>query len=129
MPTELLFDTSAVIDIYKGRDRVRPYFTSMVNGTLRPYLSVITEAEMWRGLREGELDQHNLLISQFNILPLTSEAARLAGDWMREYKSEGLGWMDALISAIALTNRLGVLTRDKKLIAVLDQHVKFTLYG
>lgn len=125
---ELLFDTSALIDIYLGRRRIQPYFTAVLDSAITPYLSVITEAELWRGLRAGELDRHHQLMSQFITLPLQSEAARLAGTWMQRYEHQGLGWMDALITATANVAAVTVLTRDKKLTTVLHTEAQFELF-
>lgn len=125
---EWLFDTGCLIDIYRGQARIKPYFDDILTGEIAPYLSVITEAELWRGLRAGELDKHQALVAQFNILPLRSEAARLAGSWMQQYQAAGLGWMDALITATAKVNDVPVLTRDKKLAQVLAGEATFTLY-
>jgi predicted nucleic acid-binding protein len=125
---ELLFDTNCLIDIYWGRERIRPTFDSILAGEVTPYMSVITEAELWRGLRAGELEKHQALVTQFTILPLRSEAARLAGSWMQQYQAAGLGWMDALITATAQVNDLVVLTRDKNLAQLLAREADFTLY-
>ncbi|NJN53388.1 MAG: type II toxin-antitoxin system VapC family toxin, partial [Anaerolineae bacterium] len=62
---ELFFDTNCLLDIYHGRDRIKPYFDDVMAGGLRPYLSVISEAELWRGLRAGEVTKHEALLSQF----------------------------------------------------------------
>lgn len=126
---DLFFDTGCLLDIYHGRERIRPYFDEMMGGGVRPYLSVITEAELWRGLRPGEVARHEALFVRFTILPLRSEAARLAGQWMQTYQASGLGWMDALISASAHTAHIPLLTRDKKLISVLGSEVHFELYS
>ena len=126
---ELFFDTGCLLDIYHGRERIRPYFDEMMAGGVRSYLSVITEAELWRGLRPGEVARHEALFARFTILPLRSEAARLAGQWMYVYQAHGLGWMDALIAATAHTAQLPLLTRDKKLVSVLGSEVHFDLYG
>jgi len=127
--SDLIFDTNCLIDIYHGRERIRPYFGAVRDGQLNGYLSVITEAELWRGLRMGELSRHEALLSQFTILPLRSETARLAGIWMQQYGQTGLGWMDAFIAATAKTTSLAVLTRDKKLAQVLASEARFKLYG
>ena len=126
---EWLFDTGCLIDIYLGRTRIKPYFDTIVTGEIAPYMSVITEAELWRGLRAGELDKHQALIAQFTILPLHSDAAQLAGSWMQQYQAHGLGWMDALITATAKINNMPVLTRDPKLARVLAGEADFTLYS
>lgn len=126
---ELLFDTNCLIDIYWGRQRIRPTFDDILSGELSPFMSVIAEAELWRGLRAGELEKHQALIGRFTILPLRSDAARLAGSWMQQFQPDGLGWMDALITATAQVNGLAVLTRDKRLAQVLADEADFSLYG
>ena len=81
---ELLFDTSALVDIYRGQVSIKSRFEAILDGSLLPYVSVITESELWRGLRPDELERHELLLSQFISLPLDSDAARLAGTWMQK---------------------------------------------
>lgn len=127
--SELLFDTNALIDIYRGRNAIKPYFDSILDETLLPYVSVITEAELWRGLRADETGRHELMMERFISLPIDSDAARLAGSWMQKYSSSGLGWMDALISATGKVAGLTVLTRDKRLTAVLSSELKFEAYS
>jgi predicted nucleic acid-binding protein len=125
---ELLFDTAALVDIYRGHDAVRNYFDSILAGNLVPYVSAITEAELWRGLRLEEVERHELILSQFITLPVESAVARLAGAWMQRFESAGLGWMDALIVATARAAELRVLTRDRRLANVLAAEAEFELY-
>jgi len=127
--TELLFDTNALVDIYRGQASIKSHFESILDGSLMPYVSVITEAELWRGLRPDELERHELLLSQFILLPLDSDAARLAGTWMQKYTNTGLGWMDALISSTGKIADLPVLTRDKRLVSALSSETNFKLYS
>lgn len=126
---ELLFDTNALVDIYRGQASIKSHFESILDGSLLPYVSAITEAELWRGLWPDELERHELLLSQFISLPLDSDAARLAGTWMQKYASTGLGWMDALIAATGKIADLPVLTRDKRLTNVLSSETNFELYS
>lgn len=128
MPPEspYLLDTGALIDMYRGRERIRPYFDAL--STAGAYVSVISEAELWRGLRPGEVAAHEALLNYFTSLPLTSAIARTAGRWMQQFESRGLGWMDALLVATAQQAGLPVLTRDKRLAAVLAGQVTFILY-
>ena len=129
MIEERLFDTGVLFDLYKGRQRAHVYFDRLVEGSLHGYVSVISEAEMWRGLRPGEVEDHRALLGLFVVLPLDSEAARLAGTWMQRYESRGLGWMDALIVATARQADLTVLTRDARLAAGLAGEAQFEVYG
>lgn len=126
---ELLFDTNALVDIYRGQASIKARFESILDGSLVPYISAITEAELWRGLRPDELERHEILLSQFISLPLDSDAARLAGTWMQKYATSSLGWMDALISATGKIADLPVLTRDKRLTSVLSVETNFELYS
>ena len=126
---ELLFDTNALVDIYRGQASIKVHFESILDDSLLPYVSVITEGELWRGLRPDELERHELLLSQFISLPLDSDAARLAGIWMQKYATTGLGWMDAMISATGKIADLPVLTRDKRLANVLSSETNFELYS
>jgi predicted nucleic acid-binding protein len=123
-----LFDTGAILDIYHGRARVRPYFDRLVDDTIIAYVSPLTEAELWVGLRPNEQPAHEALLALFIPLPLTSPAGRLAGDWMQKHGGKGLGWLDALIAATAAVAGVPVLTRDKRLAAVLGTNVEFLVY-
>ena len=62
---EILFDTTALIDIYRGRAGIKPQFDLILDGELLPYISILTEAELWRGLHADEVEKHLLLIEQF----------------------------------------------------------------
>lgn len=125
----LLYDTGVLLDIYHGRERVRPYFDRLMGDDADVLLSAVTEAELWRGLRPGEEVAHEALIGRFVILPVGSAAARLAGQWRQRYEGDGLGWMDAFIVATAVVAEATVLTRDKRLAGVLANHAAFELYG
>lgn len=125
-----LFDTGALIDIYHGRERVRPYFNRLLEQRegFIAYVSPITKAELWLGLRPDELQRHEALLALFIPQPLSSAAGRLAGEWMRRFSATGLGWMDVLIVATAATVSVPVLTRDKRLAGVLGREAEFILY-
>lgn len=125
---EWLFDTTALIDIYRGKSGIKKYFDQILESSLLPYISVLTEAELWRGLHADEVARHEMIIERFISLPLDSDAARLAGVWMQKYVSSGLGWLDALISATGTVAGLSVLTRDKRLATVLSAETNFELY-
>jgi predicted nucleic acid-binding protein len=125
---ERLFDTTALVDIYRGRASLKNRFDAILSGDELACISVVTEAELWHGMRLEEMERHELLLSQFLALPVDSTVARLAGAWMQRYGGLGLGWMDALIVATAKAADLPVLTRDRKLAAVLAAEAEFELY-
>ena len=125
---ELLFDSTVLVDLYRGRTSLRPYYDALLNGDRFAYISVITEAELWRGLRVDEIERHEALLTLFTRLPLGSAAARQAGVWMQRYRNQGLGWMNALIVATARQADLTVLTRDYRLVKCLQGEAKFRTY-
>lgn len=124
----LLFDTTALIDLYRGKSGIRPFFEALLDGELTAFVSVVTEAELWRGLRAEEVERHEALLSGFVPLTLESAAARQAGAWIQRHGAAGLGWMDALIVATATQSDLPVLTRDLKLVRCLGQLAAFETY-
>lgn len=124
---DYLFDTGALIDIYRGRSRIQSYFLALLEGRAA-FISVISEAELWLGLRPDEMARHEALLGHFTPLSIDSAVARQAGEWMRHFRALGLGWMDALLTATAYTNQLTVLTRDHRLAAVLTEQVAFQVY-
>lgn len=125
----LLFDSTVLVDLYRGQPAVRSYLDSVLDGRIAAHLSVITEAELWRGLRVDETERHEALLSLFVRLPLQSAAARQAGAWMQRYGSFGLGWVDAFIVATARQAGLAVLTRDHRLIRCLHAEADFCEYS
>lgn len=126
---ELLFDSTALVDLYRGRATLRPYLNALIAGDLIAYVSVITEAELWRGLHADEVERHDALLALFRRLPLSSAAARRAGAWMQRYERLGLGWMDALIVATAQQANVAVLTRDLRLVRCLADEAQFQTYA
>jgi len=128
-PRELMFDTTALVDIYRGRTEIKLLFDGVVTGQLQPFISVITEAELWRGVKLEEVELHEALLSHLASVPLQSEMARLAGAWMQRYAATGLGWLDALNAATAKSVSLPLLTRDRRLAEVLADELKFETYG
>ena len=107
---------------------MRAPFQAVLDGELIGYLSTLSEAELWRGVKPMEVERHEAILSHFRAIPLDSHAARLAGEWMQQYETHGLGWMDALIVATAKQASLAVLTRDAKLAKVLAGEAQFDVY-
>jgi predicted nucleic acid-binding protein len=124
----LLFDTTALIDIYRANSAIDRYLGLVKAGQVLPFVSMITEAELGRWLRPDELDRHQDLLQEFGSLAVDSRVARLAGIWMQRYKAQGLGWMDALIVSTARVSEMPVLTRDCRLAAVLAAKADFVRY-
>lgn len=109
----ILLDTDVIIDYLRGRSEAVAYLEAL-NGPL--FLSVITVAELYAGVREGrERVQLDLLVSAFTVIPIDQTIAITGGLYRREYsKSHGTGLADALIAATAVTRGLALVTLNKK---------------
>lgn len=114
-----LVDTDVLIDYLRDRDDAA--------NTLEPriaecYLSVMTVAELYQGVRDGK-ERHRLAqtLSSFTLLTITAEIAEKAGLWSREFrKSHGCGLADCLIAATADAHGLMLMTLNGKHYPMLD---------
>lgn len=84
-------------------------------------ISTITQLELYYGAYRSVQLERNLAIlqrffSQFNIIPLDPEAARIAGRIRAELAASGtpIGPYDVQIAAIAMANNLIVVTHNTK---------------
>lgn len=113
MAERVLVDTDVLIEYLRGRSEAVEYLESL---TADLYLSVISVAELFAGVRGGEekssLEQ---LLQAFNILPVTEKMARIGGLYRRDYgRSHGTGLADALIAASAEDNGAGFVTFNRR---------------
>lgn len=84
-------------------------------------ISTITQLELYYGAYRSAQQERNLEIlqrffSQFSIIPLDPEAARIAGRIRAELAASGtpIGPYDVQIAAIAMANNLIVVTHNTK---------------
>ena len=118
-PTRL-FDTSVFIDHLRGHSRAATLLiTDAVKGVHPAAFSIITDAELWVGVKTAEDDRkHRILLRNMNRLLLSLEIARVAGRLRRTYNNMQL--TDALIAATALHYSLPIYTRNPKHYITVD---------
>lgn len=109
-----LFDTTALIDYYCGRQGIRPYFEAILEEQATGAFSTIIELELWQGIRPGEEERHEALLALLTRIPLDGEIARLAGGLRREVGMEKLSLPDAAIAATALHTRRTLVTPNTR---------------
>ncbi len=120
MPLRLLVDTDVLIDYLRGQTDAVTYLEGLAHPLL---MSVITLAELYAGVREGDertkLDQ---FVKAFELILLDTEIARKGGLFRRDYlKSHNVGLADALIAATAESEQAMLVTLNEKHFPMLSQ--------
>jgi tRNA(fMet)-specific endonuclease VapC len=129
-----LLDTDIASLIYYGRnERLNRRYES-VPATESIVLPIVTKLQILRGRYESLLkaeDEGTLLVGAerlaeterwlagFNVLAVTVEAAKQFGTLRANKKYKKIGSADTLIAAIALANRMILVTRNVKDFSVI----------
>ena len=109
-----MFDSVALIDYYRNRPAVIPYFEIVLNQEANGAFSTITELELWQGIRPGEEERHEAMLALLERVPLDGAIARRAGQLRQQIGLRQLSLPDAAIAASAdLTGRT-LLTRNTR---------------
>jgi len=117
-----MIDTDVLIDFLRGVAKARDYVRSLQN---RPFLSAVTVAELYAGVRQGnEQDHLDRLVGGFRVLPVSSRIAIAGGLYSRQYRpSHGTGTIDALIAATAEAEGCVLVTLNRKHFPMLSDLV------
>jgi predicted nucleic acid-binding protein len=101
MATRLLIDTDVLIDDLRDYPDAVSYVEAQPERLL---ISVVTVAELYAGVREGEeRSRLERFLRAFEIIPLDQGLAVQGGLYRRDYhKSHNVGLADALIAATAM---------------------------
>ncbi len=108
-----LVDSSVIIDYLRHRKSAIEYIGAL---TSRPKVSVASILELYMGARSRleEIAIEDLLAAS-DILPVTLEIARAAGQIMKHYgRANGLDDLDAIIAATAEHHGLELATLNVK---------------
>ena len=120
MPDWML-DSVAVIDHYCNRSGVAPYWEQILNNESTGAFSTLTELELWQGIRPGEQERHEAILSLLNRVPLDSTIARRAGQLRQMFGLRRLSLPDAAIAATAeLTGRVLLTRHTRDFLALRD---------
>lgn len=117
--THYLIDTCILIDFFRGREDAARFLEGLDNP---PFLSSLTVAELYAGVREGrERQQLDQFVTHFPVLPLDEGSAIQGGLYRRDYgKSHGVGIVDALLAASAQSKNLVLCTKNLKHFPMID---------
>lgn len=110
---DYLIDTNVFIQHLRGEPAVVDFLIALEErGSL--YFSVLSEAEVYVGMREDEREQTKALFDALSSLPVTREVAQLGGGYRQRYRHEGVGLIDALIAATAVLRDLVLVTYNHR---------------
>jgi len=107
-----LIDSDVLIDFLRGVSEAR----SFISASQRALISVVSVAELCAGTSTAaELQNVERMLSLFEIVAATTEIAKTAGAFKRQFgPSHGVGMADALIAATAQHSNAVLATRNKK---------------
>lgn len=133
--TTLLFDTTVFIDHFRKKNaNAKVLLAQVASGKVVASISVITSAELWRGVcgRSDERD-HELVISPFERIPVTHELAVRGGELACLCDRDGykVSVADGILGATAEKYNLTVVTGNSKHFNELQKFANFKIqeYG
>ena len=118
-----LFDTDVLIEYLRGKNEAQTYIDNIQDVV---YMSSISTAELYAGVRKGEeLRKLEVFIETFEVISLNKNIAKIGGLYRNQYKpSHGTGLADALIAATAREIDAQVITFNIKHFPMLDNVIK-----
>ena len=113
MVTQLLIDTDVLIDYLRDYPDAVSYVEAQRERLL---ISVVTVAELYAGVREGEeRSRLERFLRAFAIIPLDQRLAVQGGLYRRDYsRSHNVRLADALIAATATQRQVPLVTLNQK---------------
>lgn len=116
MPSEILLDTTVLIDALRNRNQRRSLLANLLHARHPLAISAMSLAEVYGGLRPGEEPKTRLLLNSFQCLPITASVATRAGGLKAELRRQGQTrtLADMLIAATALEHGLRLATDNRK---------------
>lgn len=112
----LLLDTTFLIDVLNDRRRRADLMERFILEQYTLACCAINVAEVYVGLRAAEALKTEALLRQLAYVPISWEAAKLAGDLKREWARKGhtLSLTDMTIAAVCLIEGLTLVTDNRK---------------
>jgi predicted nucleic acid-binding protein len=110
-----MLDTTVLVDALRGRDAAarlrRLHETREI-----PWICAVNVEEVMRGIRDHERDATTRLLRGLQIAPLGLAEGTRAGDWRRDFASQGiaLSQADCLIASAAIGVRARLATGNPK---------------
>ena len=112
----LLLDTTVLIDALNNRHGRPDLLRKLTAQSYNLACCSIVTTEILSGVPENRWEQAERALSQLLFVPVTQDAAKLAGRFRYLYARQGiaLSVMDTTIAAVAVSNDLTLLTDNTK---------------
>jgi predicted nucleic acid-binding protein len=117
--TRVLCDTNIFIRYFRGDENVIQRLD--VIGFDDLYLSAVSIAEIYSGMRKGEVRKTGSLIKKFNRVDFDKEASQRFTRIMFDYRELNPSIPDAMIAAIAITNQCRLYSLNRKHFAYIKE--------
>ena len=118
----IVIDTDILIWILRGKTDVADQFKETVSATKGfVYITPIQVAEVFAGIRDGELLKTEEFLDSLLRLPLDYRAGREAGSFLNQFKaSHNTTLADSLIAAVTRINAFKLWTLNRKHYPMLE---------
>lgn len=115
MHRSLLIDSDILIDHLRKEKKVLDFLDAEIEKGTILFLSVISRAEIFAGLRKGEEEVVSNLFDIVTPVNVDTAIADKTGEYLRKFdKSHALNIGDAIIAATASEMQLILVTRNLK---------------
>jgi tRNA(fMet)-specific endonuclease VapC len=114
--TRFLLDTTFIIDVLNSRRSRDAVMRELIGDQHELTCCPINVTEVYTGLRENERDKTEALLRSLELIPISFEAGRLAGELLKSGKQSGKTYSvpDMIIAAVCMTEGLTLITDNKK---------------
>lgn len=115
MKTNVLLDTSVIIDFLRKKDKNETYLYKLAKNETCLFISIITHTELYAGKSvwnnpraKSELET---IFEGLTLIPLNENISKTAGEIKAKYDEH---LIDAIISATAKINKISLFTLNEK---------------
>ena len=111
-----LLDSDVIIAYLRGYEEPVRFVNYLVADGALLGCCHVNVVEIYAGMREKERNITEQLINSLRFFTIDLDAAKLAGDMIRDYRSKGItiALADAMVAAAAIRNDLVLVTYNKK---------------
>ena len=111
----MVIDTDILIDHFHGNPAATAFIENMLLAGQPLAISIAAVAEILAGMRPGEEEDTEALLSLFDVYPADEPLARVAGAYLNQYAaSHRLDLGDALTAATARVTSSELCTRNQR---------------